>query len=469
MKTFFASLSLGVALLVLSTLPGCKVEVADDGLPYTCASDADCGGEGLKCVLAEGRTPFCCESAPETCNGVDDDCDAAVDELAGDPCYSGPEGTRGVGRCKAGQPACGENNTVRCAGEVLPAAAELCNSLDDDCDGAVDEGFALHADNANCGRCGRACTPQQMCVAGECEGRVETACTDDADNDNDGQKDCADPDCTGVACGEGRVCINAACGEALCGNDVNEDGDAQQDCADPDCEGVTCGTGCTCTGNVKKETDCSDKVNNDNLEGADCADPDCTSCGFGCACVNSVAVERVCGDGEDNDKDGKRDCADEDCNNQACAATGCKCVFPNATETRCGDGADNDARDGADCADPDCQPGTTTDVFCVGGSPQEILCSNGQDEDNDGKVDCGTTDAPADENCQSSAANACGAGCQIVNCKNKETNCEDRADNDNTEGADCADVQDCPANTVCSINATKKGRCGTGNNAGKCV
>jgi hypothetical protein len=469
MKALFASLSLGVALLVFATLPGCKVEVADS-LPYTCATDADCGGDGFKCVTLAGRTPLCCQPSAEACNGADDDCDGAVDEIEGEPCYNGPEGTRGVGLCKAGQPACGENNTVRCAGEVVPAAAELCNQVDDDCDGQVDEGFALHANDAHCGQCNRACTPQQVCVAGQCVRRVETECTDDADNDNDGQKDCADVDCRDVTCGEGRICINAACGEALCGNGVNEDGDAQQDCADADCEGVTCGTGCTCVGGVRKETECSDKVDNDGTEGADCADPDCTSCGFGCACVNSNPVERVCGDGEDNDKDGKKDCADEDCANQSCSATGtgCTCVALKAKETACGDRVDNDALDGADCADPDCQPGTT-EVLCVGGTPQEILCTGGGDEDGDGKVDCGTTSAPADENCQSSVDNACGDGCKIVNCKKTETKCADRKDNDGTEGQDCADVQDCPPTTPCTLNNGKAGQCGSGNNAGKCV
>jgi hypothetical protein len=306
-------------------------------------------------VRGETTEPGCepVDDADATCNGVDDDCDGAVDELEGEPCYSGPEGTRGVGACKAGQPACGEDGTQRCAGEVVPAAAEACNGVDDDCDGTVDEGFVLETDDAHCGRCDNACTPDHVCIAGQCERRVELACTDDVDNDNDGPKDCADADCRGVSCGEGSVCnLQGACGEGLCGNGVNDDGDALTDCADvDDCEGASCGTGCTCTGGVAKETDCADGLDNDNnKDGADCADPDCTSCGTGCVCTGGVAKELDCADGLDNDQDGSPDCEDDDCNGQQCGS-GCQCVSPNAVESNCADDLDNDNDTLKDCAD----------------------------------------------------------------------------------------------------------------------
>lgn len=60
-------------------------------------------------------------------------------------CYSGPAGTLGVGRCTAGVQSC-EASALwgACLGEVKPAMREACgNTVDDDCDGDVDEGCAL--------------------------------------------------------------------------------------------------------------------------------------------------------------------------------------------------------------------------------------------------------------------------------------------------------------------------------------
>jgi hypothetical protein len=54
-------------------------------------------------------------------------------------CYTGPAGTAGVGTCSAGVQACVGNDFGPCTAESLPGA-EVCNGLDDDCDGSVDEG-----------------------------------------------------------------------------------------------------------------------------------------------------------------------------------------------------------------------------------------------------------------------------------------------------------------------------------------
>jgi Bacterial lectin/Putative metal-binding motif len=54
-------------------------------------------------------------------------------------CYTGPPGTLGVGVCKAGQQVCSGGVFGPCEGEVLPSP-EICDGLDDNCNGTVDEG-----------------------------------------------------------------------------------------------------------------------------------------------------------------------------------------------------------------------------------------------------------------------------------------------------------------------------------------
>ncbi|MDJ0869433.1 MAG: hypothetical protein QNK03_25235 [Myxococcota bacterium] len=57
-------------------------------------------------------------------------------------CYTGPEPTLGVGLCQTGQRVCGDAGFGPCVDEVVPEP-EVCNGLDDDCDGAPDDGSGL--------------------------------------------------------------------------------------------------------------------------------------------------------------------------------------------------------------------------------------------------------------------------------------------------------------------------------------
>ncbi len=58
-------------------------------------------------------------------------------------CYTGPDGTLGVGECRAGTRVCTADSSYGpCTGEVGPSVAEVCDGLDNTCDGAIDEGDA---------------------------------------------------------------------------------------------------------------------------------------------------------------------------------------------------------------------------------------------------------------------------------------------------------------------------------------
>ncbi len=103
-------------------------------------ADDDCDGEADEGLL--NACGGCGEVPVEGCNGVDDDCDGATDEDfpgVGEPCSDG------VGACRREAVAtCTDaGDAVECSAQAAPPAAdEICgNDLDDDCDGTTDEGF----------------------------------------------------------------------------------------------------------------------------------------------------------------------------------------------------------------------------------------------------------------------------------------------------------------------------------------
>lgn len=168
---------------------------------YACAALADCG-DGFDCRPQFDGGGRCYKLGEcidvELCDGVDDNCDGRTDETfpdAGAACA-----TAKLGQCKIGALAC-VTAAVTCVQTVQPKN-ELCNTLDDDCDGVVDNGFNLVTDQNNCGSCGVTCDAGTTCGGSSCR---ESSCGDAIDNDQDGLTDCTDENCLALECASAPV------------------------------------------------------------------------------------------------------------------------------------------------------------------------------------------------------------------------------------------------------------------------
>jgi hypothetical protein len=114
---------------------------------------------------------------PELCNGIDDDADGEIDEGIG-------ELSCGMGICLATVPGCAGG----VPGQCFPGQPgdETCNGLDDDCDGATDEEL-VQACDSSCGAGTQACAGGAWAVCDAPPPQAESC--DVVDNDCNGQVD----------------------------------------------------------------------------------------------------------------------------------------------------------------------------------------------------------------------------------------------------------------------------------------
>jgi Notch-like protein len=370
----------------------------DEGLTYDgqdlgdfCQGVGSCGA-GITSCNAQG-VPTCStnpdgafsQAGPELCDGLDNDCNGSTDEAYSVTGVFVGQSCDGVGACGVGIMECLNLSAAVCStspgGSASQASTEVCDGLDNDCDGHVDEDLKLEdspctavgvcEDGGVVAKCKLA---SWVCTYDSIVGyEVEELSCDGLDNDCDGEIDegygvgeaCDGPDedlCqTGVL-----VCDADADADAVtCG--VESEPNKIESCneIDDDCDGIT------------DETSMSPGAAGCSLTGV-CAASEftvvlCNGEGFLCdytAIVDYEASETLC-DGVDNDCDGFTDeglFLGELQLGAACEGTGA-----------CADGF------------VECSTETLTPVCSTGfgGSEDQTVpeICNGDDEDCDGEID----------------------------------------------------------------------------------
>ncbi len=363
-----------------------------DGIDNNCNGEADEGFEGLfePCSVGVGACLrqgflFCTEDGAgiectadaaqpneESCNGVDDDCDGETDEdFEGldEPCSSG------VGLCnRAGVTACSEDGTeVVCNARPGEAREEVCNGLDDNCDGVADEAFPEldQICEVGVGACARVgvldCAPDGMgtvCAARAAE-PADDVC-DGLDNDCDGETDedfpLRDRPCTagvGLCERSGIYRCNDEGDDVLCDAEAAEAVDEVCDGLDNDCDGESDEAFPT------KDELCSVGVGACLRSGIRVCNEDGDD--VECNVEAGAAADDLC-DGVDNDCDGETDEDYDDlltpCNVGVgnCARGGVRVCRPDGDGTMCNVQPGNDGAEVCDALDNDCD-GETDEGF----------------------------------------------------------------------------------------------------------
>ena len=383
---------------------GCTADTDSDGQCDSWDPDDDDDGDPDATDCAD-LDPAIFTGAPETCDGVDEDCDADIDE---DFDLDADGQTTCAGDCDDTDPT------------TYTGAPEPCDGVDNDCDADIDEDSDVDADTYT--DCGGDCDDSDASInpaASESCNGVDDDCdtslpADEADGDADGVMACAgDCDDTDPAVypGAPETCNGI---DDDCDTDIDEGFDA-------DADGVT-----SCAGDCDDgeptiypgapeycdlvDSDCDtslvDEFTNSDTDGEpDCVDtdddddgdPDTTDCAdtdpaiFTGATEACDAVDSDC-DGDlvdgftNSDTDGQPDCVDTDDDDDGdpdttdCADTD-PAIYTGATES-------------CDTVDSDCD-GSLVDAFTDTNSDGEPDCTD-DDDDGDGDpdvTDCDDTDA----------------------------------------------------------------------------
>jgi hypothetical protein len=307
------------------TTGACDCNLNVDGGQRSCSKENDLGTcYGLETCDPEVGWTDCnaLEAVPETCDGVDNDCNLLVDDAIdeGETCEVV---TEGVGSCDGTTVCLGPQGLVCQGPEPGP---ELCDFKDNDCDGDVDEDFitdGYYGSFDHCGGCNISCAigfPNALttsckveagnaqCVVDACAdgyvlyGKFQCIpdvvsicqpCTD--------AKDCLGIDAACTSLGDGEFCTTACDGGADCPLGFNcQDVGAEKSQCVPDSNSCSCDPG-----NVGVSKPCSDTFTpaDPNQPSYTCTGQEtCEADGWGSCILPDEECDLV-----DNDCDGEVD------------------------------------------------------------------------------------------------------------------------------------------------------------------
>ena len=456
-----------------------------------------CGQGVISCALGNLRCDGPGQEAglPEVCDGLDNDCDGVVDEGQDDLGLACSTGLRGV--CLAGQLKCIEGQ-ISCVPavdiETQQASEERCDTLDNDCDGVIDE--STPGDGLTCllDRLGQCALGVNACQDG---GRVCAPLFDERPEICDG----ADNDCDGVV-DETLLEVGQPCeisNQGVCARGVQQCVNGERRCQqlstpqpeicddqDNDCDGQTD------EGDLGLNGQCDTELSGICAQG----ELRCAQGQAVCAQISFPTDGLDECDGEDNDCDGQIDEAEPQIGRRCesddlgvCAIGRYLCIAGllectpdiQPDDERC-DTLDNDCDGSTDEENPGgnlacripgergvcsvgltiCQEGFTT---CIGGvEPMNERC-DGLDNDCDGLVDEGAV--LADSSCDTGRFGICAQGSWV--CEQGGTTCQEvvrpvleRCDGLDNDCDGMVDEGELVEPTLCSTGLT--GRCARGFN-----
>ncbi|MBI2378329.1 MAG: hypothetical protein HYV07_30295 [Deltaproteobacteria bacterium] len=346
----------------------------------------------------------------ELCDGQDNDCNDVVDDVPATACGTGLNGI-----CAEGSRKC-VGGSEQCQGVQPGTVTEICDGLDNDCNGPADDGIPGIGESCETGLPGQCANGRRVC-----NGAQGTSCVpaEVSEETCDGQ----DNDCSGTADDHipqvGQLCsIEEARGECAKGALI--------------CSGQA---GLTCRGNLATTEICNNGLDEDCNGTADD--------GEGCGCVDADGDGYGTGGG----------CLGPDCNDSN------RAIHPEVPDVEC-DGVDDDCDGSKDdgferraCtaeAQGQCAMGlltcTSGNTSCTPGTPAASELCNGVDDDCDGVPDSTAgevNDAQLGTPCTSASPGVCQAGTLVCTGGNPPVVCQPNIEpNENVEACDGLD-NDC--------------------------